>query len=198
MTMKDSITTSTVIILLLATSAIAAFSFSATSKRRNKNDGTLISKLFSLTTTARKYSPLSRLNAATEKKGSDSDGMPILPDDVMKYSQVPKQGKVFTSTTIPKGLLKEHTTKAGTWGVINVSKGELEYRISGSGSDEQKQKKEERSECDHIFQLSDKRHGIIQPQRLHQVSPLSDDVEFVVEFYRVPGTGPVDEKRQGL
>ena len=198
MTMKDSVTTSTVIILLLATSAIAAFSFSATSKRRNKNDGTLISKLFSLTTTARKYSPLSRLNEATEKKGSDSDGMPILPDDVIKYSQVPKQGKVFTCTTIPKGLLKEHTTKSGTWGVINVSKGELEYRISGSSSGEQKQTKEERSECDHIFHLSDKRHGIIQPQRLHQVSPLSDDVEFVVEFYRVPGTGPVDEKRQGL
>jgi len=27
---------------------------------------------------------------------------------------------------------------------------------------------------------------------------MSDDLEFVVEFWRVPGTGVVDEKREGL
>ena len=40
-------------------------------------------------------------------------GMPILPNDVVKYSQVPGKDKVFTADKIPRGLLKEHTTKAG-------------------------------------------------------------------------------------
>jgi tellurite resistance-related uncharacterized protein len=117
----------------------------------------------------------------------ENDGMPQLPTDVIQYSQVPKEGKVFTATTIPKGLLKEHTTRAGTWGVINVSKGKLEYKIT--------------SDPNHplVFELSpDDNHGIIEPQRLHQVRALSDDVEFVVEFHRLPGSGPVDEKREGL
>lgn len=37
--------------------------------------------------------------------------------------------------------------------------------------------------------------GIIEPTKLHQVKALSDDLEFVVEFLRVPDTGAVDEKR---
>ena len=122
---------------------------------------------------------------ATTKTASTMEGasMKSLPDGVVKYSQVPK-GKVFTSTTIPRGLLKEHTTKAGTWGVINVSKGQLQYQIN------------EPSKTIHI--LDSKKHGIIEPQIKHEVSPLSDDVEFIVEFYRYPNTGPVIEKREGL
>lgn len=121
-----------------------------------------------------------------------ADGMPKLPKDVVKYSQVPKQGKVFTSTTIPKGLLKEHTTKKGTWGIINVSKGKLLYTITGKRGDD-----------DDIsgpisFELSPQFHGVIQPQLLHQVKALTDDLEFIVEFLRLPGTGPVIEKREGL
>lgn len=38
--------------------------------------------------------------------------------------------------------------------------------------------------------------GIIEPTKLHQVKALSDDLEFVVEFLRVPDTGAVDEKRK--
>jgi tellurite resistance-related uncharacterized protein len=40
--------------------------------------------------------------------------------------------------------------------------------------------------------------GVIEPTKLHSVKALSDDVEFVVEFWRRPGTGVVDEKREGL
>lgn len=113
-------------------------------------------------------------------------GMPVLPQDVVQYSQVPGKGKKFTATTIPKGLLKDHTTKAGTWGIINVSQGRLEYTITQDTSKEL------------TFELNPDRSGIIEPQKLHHVSPLSDDVQFVVEFHRKPGTGPVDEKREGL
>eukprot|EP00586_Coscinodiscus_wailesii_P007338 CAMPEP_0172492032 /NCGR_PEP_ID=MMETSP1066-20121228/23009_1 /TAXON_ID=671091 /ORGANISM="Coscinodiscus wailesii, Strain CCMP2513" /LENGTH=111 /DNA_ID=CAMNT_0013261401 /DNA_START=311 /DNA_END=646 /DNA_ORIENTATION=+ len=109
--------------------------------------------------------------------------MPKLPADVVKYSQVPKTG-AFTKDKIPKGLLKRHNTKRGTWGVIRVSSGQLEYQIN------------EPSVSRHV--LDNTRVGVIEPRVYHQVAPLTDDVAFVVEFYRKPDTGPVDEKREGL
>ena len=109
--------------------------------------------------------------------------MKNLPDGVVKYSQVPKTG-CFTANTIPKGLLKEHTTKAGTWGRICVARGKLHYQIN------QPQLVD--------YELDPQTPGIIEPQIKHQVAPLTPDVEFVVEFYRYPHTGPVDEKREGL
>lgn len=111
--------------------------------------------------------------------------MPILPSGVVKYSQVPKDS-YFVKDKIPRGLLKNHTTKAGTYGVIRVNAGKLLYRI-------------EEPEPPIEFELSpDDPPGIIEPTRLHRVAPLTDDVEFCVEFHRKPGTGPVDEKREGL
>ncbi|KAL7517851.1 hypothetical protein ACHAWX_002729 [Stephanocyclus meneghinianus] len=112
------------------------------------------------------------------------NGMPILPKDVVKYSQVPKVGNVFTATTIPSGLLKQHNTKKGTWGIIRVLQGQLEYSII------------EPEASTHI--LDKDNHGVIEPTRLHHVKALTNDLEFVVEFWRVPGTGVVDEKREGL
>ena len=118
--------------------------------------------------------------------GAGASKMKSLPSGVVKYSQVPKDGtgKVFTKDTIPKGLLKEHNTKKGTWGVINVSKGQLQYQIN------------EPQISVHI--LDSNTRGIIEPQIKHQVTPLTDDVQFIVEFYRYPNTGPVNEKREGL
>mmetsp|Transcript_44666 Transcript_44666/g.82846 ORF Transcript_44666/g.82846 Transcript_44666/m.82846 type:complete len:160 (-) Transcript_44666:315-794(-) len=111
-------------------------------------------------------------------------GMPTLPVGVVKYSQVPKPPKTFTADTIPKGLLKQHNTKAGTWGIIDVRRGRLEYQIN----------EPERL----VFELQAPAKGVIEPRVLHQVKALTNDVEFVVEFYRMPGTGPVNEKREGL
>mmetsp|Transcript_32233 Transcript_32233/g.46979 ORF Transcript_32233/g.46979 Transcript_32233/m.46979 type:complete len:164 (+) Transcript_32233:91-582(+) len=115
---------------------------------------------------------------------SSSSGMPTLPSNVVKYSQVPADSKPpFTSTKIPRGLLKDHSTKEGTWGVIDVRKGTLEYTIMEPSVQ--------------VFELkAPTRAGIIQPTVLHHVKALTDDLEFVVEFYRLPGTGPVDEKRE--
>mmetsp|Transcript_9659 Transcript_9659/g.13635 ORF Transcript_9659/g.13635 Transcript_9659/m.13635 type:complete len:147 (+) Transcript_9659:130-570(+) len=108
--------------------------------------------------------------------------MPKLPPDVEKYSQVPVVDSYFTNEFIPAGLLKEHSTKDGTWGVIRVDSGKLEYRI---GEEE-------------IFELSPDNPGIIVPNVKHSVKSLSDDLQFIVEFYRLPDTGPVDEQREGL
>lgn len=109
--------------------------------------------------------------------------MKSLPLDVVKYSQVPKEG-VFTKNSIPKGLLKEHSTKKGTWGVIRVSKGKLRYIIN------------EPTQAEYIIDESN--FGVIEPQVKHEVAALTDDLEFVVEFHRLPGSGPVDEKREGI
>ena len=112
------------------------------------------------------------------------DGMPVLPDGLVKYSQVPGKDKHFTADKIPSGLLKAHTTKAGTWGKLVVFKGRLEFTYL---------------EPSHrVFELSPDTHGVIEPTMKHQVKALSDDLEFVVEFHRMPDTGPVKEKREGL
>eukprot|EP00565_Helicotheca_tamesis_P008715 CAMPEP_0185733884 /NCGR_PEP_ID=MMETSP1171-20130828/20833_1 /TAXON_ID=374046 /ORGANISM="Helicotheca tamensis, Strain CCMP826" /LENGTH=113 /DNA_ID=CAMNT_0028403733 /DNA_START=50 /DNA_END=391 /DNA_ORIENTATION=- len=110
-------------------------------------------------------------------------GMPTLPDNVVKYSQVPAVGKPpFSATKIPRGLLKDHNTKEGTWGIIDVQKGTLEYTIM--------------EPIQQRFELKAPAKGVIEPTVLHHVKALTDDLEFVVEFYRLPGTGPVDEKRE--
>jgi tellurite methyltransferase len=135
--------------------------------------------------------------------------MPILPNDAVKYSQVPKED-TFTNTTIPKGLLNRHTTKSGTWGVITILKGSLVYKIAPKGN---KTKKEENyeNEDDHIMYPTQfiltptTQNGIIEPERYHKVQAVAgsgdnekdeEELEFVVEFHRVPGTGLVDEKRE--
>ena len=107
--------------------------------------------------------------------------MPKLPSGVVKYSQVPKAG-LFVKDTIPKGLLRQHNTKAGTWGVIRVEKGSLQYQINEPHT--------------MTFKLEAPAQAIIEPTVFHEVKPLTDDVEFAVEFYRLPGTGPVEEKRE--
>mmetsp|Transcript_801 Transcript_801/g.1689 ORF Transcript_801/g.1689 Transcript_801/m.1689 type:complete len:173 (-) Transcript_801:215-733(-) len=133
----------------------------------------------------------------------DEDGMPILPLNAVKYSQVPKvdtttgQTKVFTATTTPKGLLNRHNTKVGTWGVIKVLKGTLEYKIAPRGNTMRREIEEEDDDVAYPTQLilSPGKQGIIEPQRYHKVVP-GDDVEFIVEFHRLPGTGSVAEKRE--
>eukprot|EP00532_Pseudo-nitzschia_australis_P008665 CAMPEP_0168177906 /NCGR_PEP_ID=MMETSP0139_2-20121125/8764_1 /TAXON_ID=44445 /ORGANISM="Pseudo-nitzschia australis, Strain 10249 10 AB" /LENGTH=201 /DNA_ID=CAMNT_0008097109 /DNA_START=104 /DNA_END=709 /DNA_ORIENTATION=+ len=138
---------------------------------------------------------------------SSDDAMPILPKNAVKYSQVPKEGNVFTETTIPKGLLNRHNTKAGTWGVIKILKGSLHYNIEAGnisnsikkeGNEDEINNGEREQKMQLIkFILNSDSDGIIEPERLHEVAPVDgEEVEFVVEFHRVPGTGLVDEKRE--
>ncbi|MDA0978297.1 MAG: DUF3565 domain-containing protein [Proteobacteria bacterium] len=45
------------------------------------------------------------------------------PEDLTSYRRTPD----FDETSIPAGLLKDHSTKTGTWGLIRVQSGELQY-----------------------------------------------------------------------
>ena len=93
--------------------------------------------------------------------------MKTLPADVRPYQRTPE----FTEATVPAGLLREHTTKAGTWGKIVVLEGRLRYRILAPEPTE--------------VLLSPERFGVVEPQVPHEVAP-EGPVRFYVEFHRVP------------
>ena len=88
-----------------------------------------------------------------------------LPPKVARYSQSP----LFEAHSVPEKLTKEHSTKAGVWGIIRVSKGTLRYVVPGEGG---------------FSRLLDPEiQGVIAPQQVHFVELLGP-VAFRVEFYR--------------
>ena len=91
--------------------------------------------------------------------------MKDLPIAVSSYKRTPE----FTNETVPKGLLRAHQTKKGTWGKIVVLEGKLRYRIL-------------EPELEEVV-LSPQKFGVVEPTILHEVEPL-DEAKFYVEFYR--------------
>jgi tellurite resistance-related uncharacterized protein len=89
--------------------------------------------------------------------------MKELPENVVAYKRTPN----FTEDTVPAGLLKDHTTAVGTWGLIQVENGTLEYII---GDDE-------------AYTLSPDTNGVVEPTVVHHVRAVGP-VSFFVEFYR--------------
>ncbi|MFZ5653505.1 MAG: DUF1971 domain-containing protein [Pseudomonadota bacterium] len=104
--------------------------------------------------------------------------MKTLPDEVRPYQRTP----VFTETTVPAGLLRAHTTKAGTWGRILVLEGRLRYRILSPAVEE--------------VLLTPERFGVVEPQVPHEVAP-DGPVKFLVEFLRVPEPKAQGQARAG-
>lgn len=94
--------------------------------------------------------------------------IPKLPDDVMRYRQTP----IFTEGTIPAGLLSDHRTKEGVWGMIRVLEGKLAYRVKDA----------RRPPLE--FLLTPKTiPAVIEPTITHEIEACGP-VRFVVEFYR--------------
>ncbi len=91
--------------------------------------------------------------------------MKSLPDDVVPY----RRTQEFTESTIPTGLLRAHTTKAGVWGRIRVLEGSLRYRILEPQIEE--------------MLLEPGVDGIIEPRVRHQVEACGP-ARFWVEFAR--------------
>jgi tellurite resistance-related uncharacterized protein len=81
-----------------------------------------------------------------------------------------KTSPVFRRGAIPGSLLRSHDTKAGVWGMLVVTSGSLEFFESTAHG-------ETRTEL-----RAGARHPIL-PEVEHRVAA-SDDVEFVVEFWR--------------
>ena len=91
--------------------------------------------------------------------------MKNLPPNISPY----KRTDVFDESTIPKGLLSNHSTKEVVWGKINIIEGLLLYRIEGDEIEE--------------VELSVDRFGVVEPQVLHSVAPIGH-VKFYVEFLK--------------
>ena len=91
--------------------------------------------------------------------------MKKLPAEVESYKRTPE----FNNDTIPKGLLKAHKTKEGTWGKIVILSGQLHYRILEPQLEE--------------WVLSPRDFGVVEPTVLHEISPIGA-VTFYVEFFR--------------
>ena len=91
--------------------------------------------------------------------------MRALPEDLRPYKRTPE----FGETTIPKGLLRRHSTKADVWGRIRILEGTLRYRIL-------------EPEVEEVV-LSPDKPGVVEPAVPHEVEPMGP-VRFYVEFLR--------------
>ena len=90
--------------------------------------------------------------------------MKNLPESLNPIRKTPE----FDEGSIPKGLLKEHNTKAGVWAKIVIVKGALQYKIN---------------EPEEVVILDTENFGVVEPAILHEVKPLGP-VKFYVEFYK--------------
>jgi tellurite methyltransferase len=83
------------------------------------------------------------------------------PDGLKLYRKTP----IFDEQSIPAGLLRDHVTKSGTWALIIVEHGELQYS-AGMYSEV----------------LTAAKKGVVVPNMRHCVSPIGS-VRFRLEFY---------------
>ena len=93
-----------------------------------------------------------------------------LPENVLPLRRTP----TFTESTVPLGLLKAHSTKEGSWGLIHVLEGALAYRLCDP----------RRAQAETTL-TPDGAPGVVEPTILHEVEPLGR-VQFYVEFHRAP------------
>ncbi|MEN3976830.1 DUF1971 domain-containing protein [Emcibacter sp. SYSU 3D8] len=76
---------------------------------------------------------------------------------------------IFDQDTLPQALRREHSTKAGTWGVIRVLSGKARLHLAAGG---------ERT-------LSQNEPGIVEPEQVHWVEPLGP-MRLQVDFHASP------------
>ena len=91
-----------------------------------------------------------------------------LPDDLEPYNRT----TTFTEDTVPEGLLGEHSTKNGVWGLIHVEKGALRYVVT-----------DPRRASTETMLTPEAEPGIVEPTILHRVEPVGA-VRFHVQFLR--------------
>ena len=108
-----------------------------------------------------------------------------LPPDLEPY----KRTAAFTQFTVPAGLLADHSTKDGVWGLIHVEEGKLRYLVTDP----------RRASTDELL-TPETAPGLVEPTILHRVEPIGM-VTFHVEFLFDPQhggkkTAPADQGEQ--
>jgi tellurite resistance-related uncharacterized protein len=90
-----------------------------------------------------------------------------LPPHLEAYKRTP----IFDQDSVPAGLLRGHTTRAGVWGRICVLEGALRYRILTPEVE--------------VIDLAPGLDGVVEPAVPHEVE-LVGAASFFVEFLRDP------------
>lgn len=98
--------------------------------------------------------------------------MPAPASDLPPGFESYRRTDTFSEMSVPAGLLKAHATKAGIWGLIRVTDGELIYRIE-----------DERRIAGQRSLRAGLPPGVVEPTILHSVEP-AGPVRFHVEFFR--------------
>lgn len=93
---------------------------------------------------------------------------PQLPEGLAVYKRTP----TLTEINIPRGLLADHSTKEGVWGLIRVEEGRILYVVTDS----------RRDYAEHNLAAGGE-PGVVEPTITHRVEPLGA-VRFHVEFLR--------------
>jgi tellurite resistance-related uncharacterized protein len=100
-----------------------------------------------------------------------------IPGSDIRPPSVPyRSSPVFTEATLPQALQRDHRTKRGVWGVINVAEGQLLYRREDGSAAEM---------------LDPSHPGLVRPDEPHYVE-LVGPVRVQVDFYdhEPVGVGP--------
>ncbi|GGD55522.1 DUF1971 domain-containing protein [Erythrobacter arachoides] len=108
--------------------------------------------------------------------------------DLLRNLEPYKRTATFTDSTVPAGLLADHSTKGGIWGLIQVEEGKLRYLVT-----------DPRRVSTNEVLTPDSAPGIVEPTILHRVEPIGA-VKFHVEFLRPPLPGresSVTDKGEG-
>lgn len=91
-----------------------------------------------------------------------------LPDGLSNHRSTP----LFTASTVPAALLRDHDTKDGVWALIVVHSGSLRYKVTDP----------RRATTTRDLKPGEA-PGVVEPTILHHVEPIGA-VEFQVDFYR--------------
>jgi tellurite resistance-related uncharacterized protein len=109
--------------------------------------------------------------------------------DLPAHLEPYKRTAAFNESTVPAGLLADHSTKEGVWGLIRVAEGKLRYLVTDP----------RRTSTNEVL-TPQTAPGLIEPTILHRVEPIGP-VAFHVEFLRDPQHGamkiaPTDQGEQ--
>eukprot|EP01083_Nonionella_stella_P065009 169918_1 len=88
-----------------------------------------------------------------------------------------KTSKIFNRNTVPRGLTSRHIPKADVTELVHVIEGELNLIMFANRKD---------IETDQTFTIKKNQRAICSPQQRHKIVSYSDDVQFYVEFWKVP------------
>ncbi len=102
----------------------------------------------------------------TTHESAPSSSTAEWPAGLEEYKRTP----LFDESSVPAGLLRNHSLKANTWGQIVVLKGRVSYFIGTPPKTQQ---------------LSPEQPGMVRPTQVHHIE-VHPNTQFYVRFLRAP------------